>query len=136
MKERDAQRKAAEEAITAQKNATLYERLGGAPAINAVVEGMYEKIFNDPKLSDFFRKTDKEKQKQAQRDFLTYATGGSSEWHGKDMKTAHEGRGILNKEFDLVVGHVVTTMKDLNVPEDLIGEVGALLEPLRSQISI
>ncbi len=37
---------------------TLYERLGGAPAINAVVEGMYQKIFNDEELSDFFRKTD------------------------------------------------------------------------------
>lgn len=38
---------------------TLYERLGGAGAINAVVEGMYDKIFPDPELSDFFRKTDK-----------------------------------------------------------------------------
>ena len=39
---------------------TLYERLGGEGAIHAVVEGMYEKIFNDTDLSDFFRKTDKE----------------------------------------------------------------------------
>lgn len=39
---------------------TLYERLGGADAINAVVNGMYEKIFTDEELTDFFRKTDKE----------------------------------------------------------------------------
>lgn len=39
---------------------TLYERLGGAPAIAAVVEGMYSGIFTDPDLVDFFRKTDKE----------------------------------------------------------------------------
>ena len=37
---------------------TLYERLGGAGAIEAVVEGMYAKIFTDPELTDFFRKTD------------------------------------------------------------------------------
>ncbi len=43
---------------------TLYERLGGAPAIQAVVDGMYMKIFNDPDLEDFFRKTDKAHQKQ------------------------------------------------------------------------
>ena len=36
---------------------TLYERLGGAEAIQAVVDGMYSKIFTDPDLSDFFRKT-------------------------------------------------------------------------------
>jgi truncated hemoglobin YjbI len=41
----------------------LYQRLGGAPAINAVVDGMYEKIFSDPSLSDFFKKTDHEHQK-------------------------------------------------------------------------
>ena len=67
-----------------------------------------------------------------QRQFLTYATGGSTEWKGKSMKDAHKGRGITNKEFDLVVGHVVSTMKELGVPEDLIKEVGDLLEPLRA----
>ena len=40
---------------------TLYERLGGADAIHAVVEGMYSGetagIFTDPDLEDFFRKT-------------------------------------------------------------------------------
>jgi hemoglobin len=62
---------------------------------------------------------------------LTYATGGSSEWAGKDMKSAHKGRGIGTKEFDLVVGHVVSTLKELGVSEALIDEVGALLLPLR-----
>jgi truncated hemoglobin YjbI len=38
----------------------LYNRIGGQAAINALVEGMYVKIFNDPDLSDFFKKTDKE----------------------------------------------------------------------------
>lgn len=46
---------------------TLYERLGGADAINAVVDGMYAKIFADEDLSDYFRKTDKEHQKEMQR---------------------------------------------------------------------
>jgi hemoglobin len=107
---------------------TLYERLGGADAIQAVVEGMYVKIFADPDLSDFFRKTDKDHQKAMQRAF---ATGGPSEYHGKDMKKAHEGRGIGNKEFDLVCSHVVSTMKELGVSEELIGETASLLLPLR-----
>ena len=40
---------------------SLYDRLGGKVAIDAVVDGMYTKIFPDPDLSDFFRKTDKER---------------------------------------------------------------------------
>ena len=66
-----------------------------------------------------------------QRQFLTYATGGSSEWHGKDMKEAHKGRGIRGKDFDAVAGHVVSAMKELSVPEDLLNEVVALLLTLK-----
>ena len=66
-----------------------------------------------------------------QRQFLTYATGGSSNWHGKNMKDAHKGRGVGNKEFDKVCGHVVNTMKELGVSDDLINETAGLLLPLR-----
>ena len=77
---------------------------------------MYVKIFSDPDLSDFFRKTDKEHQKEMQRQFLTYATGGSSTYNGKSMHKAHAGRGIGEKEFNLVAKHVISTMDDLGVP--------------------
>ena len=43
-----------------QATESLYTRLGGADAINAVVNGMYAKIFTDEDLMDFFKKTDKE----------------------------------------------------------------------------
>jgi hemoglobin len=78
---------------------------------------MYEKIFNDPELSEFFKKTDKEHQKEMQRLFLTFATGGSTEYHGKDMTKAHQGRGIGEKEFNKVAGHVISTLNDLQVPQ-------------------
>jgi hemoglobin len=111
---------------------TLYERLGGAAAINAVVDHMYDDgIFTDPELEDFFRKTDKQKQKEQQAKFLTYATGGASEWHGKNMKDAHRGRGIQGKDFDRVAGHVVRAMNELSVPQELQNEVVQLLLPLK-----
>ena len=111
---------------------TLYERLGGAAAINAVVEGMYAKIFSDEELSGFFKKTDKSHQKEMQAKFLTFALGGPSNYNGKNMKDAHKGRGIHNKEFDLVCTHVVSTMKELGVSEELINETASHLLPLRS----
>lgn len=93
-----------------RKGLTLYERVGGAPAIDALVEGMYAKIFYDPELEDFFRKSDKEHQKDMQRKFLTFLTGGSTEWHGKSMEHAHEERGMTHREFDRVAYYVVTTL--------------------------
>ena len=109
---------------------SLFERLGGAPAIAAVVDGMYAKIWTDEKLIPFFTKTDKLAQKDSQRRFLTYATGGTTEWTGKSMKDAHRHRGIERNHYDLIKGHIVATLKELSVPEDLIGEVGAILDTL------
>ena len=40
---------------------SLYDQLGGEAAIQGVVDKMYEGIFNDPELTDFFRKTDKQR---------------------------------------------------------------------------
>jgi hemoglobin len=59
------------------------------------------------------------------------AFGGPNEYNGKNMTDAHKGRGITSADFDRVVGHVVSTMRELGVSEDLIGEVGALVEPMR-----
>ncbi len=89
------------------------------------------KIFADPDLADFFRKTNKDQQKAHMEAFLTMATGGPNKYTGKSMKDAHKGRGIVNADFDRVFGHVVSTLKDLGVSAELIGEVGALLGPLR-----
>jgi hemoglobin len=47
------------------------------------------------------------------------------------MTKAHHGRGIGEKEFDKVAGHVVSTLNDLQVPQQLIDEVVSLLVPLK-----
>jgi len=50
------------------------------------------------------------------------------------MKDAHKGRGITQKEFDLVVGYVVKAMNTLAVPQPLQDEVTALLGPLKDEV--
>ncbi len=43
---------------------TLYERLGGEPAIRLVVDGLYKRIYADPNLDGFFKTTRLERQKE------------------------------------------------------------------------
>ncbi len=68
---------------------SLYERLGGMESMTKIVEGMYQKIFNDPDAADFFRKTDKHLQISKMIAFFTYTTGGTDDWEGKSMKEVH-----------------------------------------------
>lgn len=59
------------------------------------------------------------------------ATGGPSVYDGKNMADAHKGRGIRSEDFDRVCNHVISTMKELGVSEELINETAGLLLPLR-----
>ena len=61
---------------TAQHTQTLFERLGGAEAVDAAVDIFYEKILKDPSVSGFFKNTDMNHQRQQQKAFLTVAFGG------------------------------------------------------------
>ena len=65
---------------------------------------------------------------------MTNVTGGPEEYTGKDMVTAHKGRGIEDPEFNKVAGHVVSTMEDLGVGADLIAKVVELLESVRPAV--
>jgi len=87
------------------------------------VKGMYDRIFCDSELQNFFVKTDKDRLLAKQTEFLTHATGGLSQWTGLSMKEAHQGRGIGEREYNKVVEIVRETLEGLGVAPDLIAEV-------------
>lgn len=57
-------------------------------------------MLKDPVVSPFFSKTDMKKQVQSQKNFITMVCGGPNNYHGKDMKAAHDKMHIGKKEFD------------------------------------
>jgi hemoglobin len=74
--------------------------LGGEAAISAVVDKFYDFMLSDKVVSPFFDKTDMEKQRKRQKQFITMVTGGPNKYEGTDMKTAHAKFKIGKKEFD------------------------------------
>lgn len=64
--------------------ASIYERLGGQPAIDAAVELFYKKV------NHFFEDVNMNRQKNKQKQFLAAAFGGPNPWKGKDMRSAHK----------------------------------------------
>ena len=112
-------------------NTTLFEKIGGYEGVQLVVKGMYEKIFNDPEVSQFFRKTDKAHQMDKMVQFIVYTTGGCDEWQGKYMKETHQGRGIHTCHFETVIGFLVQTMEELGLIEDYRTDMVERLELLK-----
>ncbi|MEZ5291498.1 MAG: methyl-accepting chemotaxis protein [Vicinamibacterales bacterium] len=115
-------------------NATLFERLGGVPAIKAAVDAFYVRVLGDPGLSPFFEGVNMRSQKSKLNAFLTQGLGGPQVYKGRDMASAHQHLPITKEHFDLVAGHLVATLNDLGVPAPLIDEVVAAVAPLAPEI--
>ena len=113
---------------------SIYESIGGAPAVRAAVDDFYARVLADERLAPFFTDTDLPRLKAHQRAFIAAAVGGPEIFAGRDMASAHAGLGIGNGDFDAVVGHLVGTLTGLGVPEDTIGQIGGALAPLRDDI--
>ncbi len=117
---------------------SIYERIGGEKAVDAAVDKFYEKVLADERIKHFFTDTDMKKQANHQKQFLTYAFGGSASYSGKSMKAAHknlvEKMGLNDTHFDAVMENLGSTLKELGVPDDLIGEAAAIAESTRGDV--
>ncbi|HEY8219469.1 MAG TPA: group 1 truncated hemoglobin [Methylobacter sp.] len=116
---------------------SLYERIGGEPAVNAAVDIFYRKVLNDERISHFFDNVDMEKQAAKQKAFLTMAFGGPHHYTGEDMRKGHAHlvkMGLDDSHFDAVVENLGATLEELNVPQELIDEVVAICETTRNDV--
>lgn len=121
-----------------ETSTSLYEQLGGEPAVNAAVDIFYRKVLSDHRINRFFDKSDMEKQAAKQKAFLTMAFGGPNNYTGTDMRQAHDHlvkkMGLDDSHFDAVMEHLTATLQELNVSENLIAQVAAIAESTRNDI--
>ena len=115
---------------------TIYDAIGGEAAVSAAVDDFYKRVLADPDLAGFFSETSLPHLKTHQRAFIGAALGGPEAYAGRSMSEAHAGRGITEQDFDKVVGHLADTLTSLGVPADTIGEIAAVLVPLRPEIAV
>lgn len=113
---------------------TLYERLGGEPAIAVAVEKFYREVLADPMLEPFFRDVEMPRLKQHQFAFLSQTLGGPRNYSGATMAKAHAKLRIEQRHFNAVANHLIKTLRNLGVSEELIAEVAAAVTPLSTQI--
>ena len=113
---------------------TLYERLGGLPAIDAVVGDFLGNVAADTRIQARFALTDLKDLKQKLVDQVCAASGGPCAYKGGDMKVVHKGMRIKGAEFDALVEDLVKTLDKFKVPEKEKGELLGALGPLKAQI--
>ncbi|HMK79615.1 MAG TPA: group 1 truncated hemoglobin [Xanthobacteraceae bacterium] len=118
----------------AAQPATLYQRLGGYPAIQAVVDDFVGNVAADRRINGFFANADIPRLKRNLVDQICAGTGGWCIYTGRDMKTAHAGMGIRNRDFNALVQDLQKTLRKFKVSRREQGELLAILGPMRSDI--
>jgi hemoglobin len=120
--------------MTIERPTSLFQSIGGAPAIAAAVEIFYERVLADPAVAPAFAGIPLARLKHHQRAFLTRALGGPAYYAGRDMRAAHAGLAITDEHFDRVAQHLTDTLTGLGVDAAIVAQVVAGIAPLRAVI--
>jgi hemoglobin len=109
---------------------SLYERLGGKPAITAVVDDFIGNVAGDTRINTRFANADIPKLKTRLVDQVCEATGGPCEYTGASMRDAHTGMKITDAEFGALVEDLVKSLDKFKVPakekNELLGALGGM----------
>lgn len=113
---------------------SLYERLGGEPAITAVCNDFVGRAAGDPKVN-FFRKDvpGAAEWKPTPEDlaafnkhlvqFVCMAAGGPQKYEGRSMKSTHRGMKITESQFNALAADLAASLDKFNVPAKEKGEL-------------
>ena len=116
------------------KPVTLYDRLGGKPAITAVVDDFVGNVAGDARINARFAGANVPRLKTMLVDQICAASGGPCSYTGKDMVSAHKGMNISEAEFGALVGDLVRSLDKFKVPEKERGELLAALGGMKPDI--
>lgn len=121
-----------------EDRSTLYDRIGGEPAVMAAVDLFYQRMIGDPLLAPFFDQTDLATQTRKMVSFMTRAFGGPDEYRGRDLRAAHAKpvaeRGLGDVHFDATVEHLRFTLVELAVLKPMAEEALALVASTRDDV--
>ena len=116
----------------AQKS--LYDRLGGQPAIVAVVDDFVGNVAADGRINGFFARTDIARLKRLLVEQICAGTGGPCTYTGRDMQSAHRGMNISDAQFNALVEDLVKSLDKFKVPDKEKGELLGILGPMKPAI--
>ena len=118
----------------------LWDRLGGEPAVRAVVADFVQRAATNPEVN-FFRDgrfpldaDGVEHLEQLLVEFISSATGGPLDYTGRAMEPVHEGMNISEEEFNAIAGDLITSLEAFEVPRELIDELVGIVATTKDAI--
>ncbi len=104
-----------------------YDKVGGGPAVTAVVDRFYQLLLDDLALARYFEGTDLVRLKRHQVLLISQVLGGPAQYDGRDLRQAHAGLAINHDDFDRVVSYLLQALDEAGVDQQVIARTAPTL---------
>ena len=113
---------------------SLYERMGGQPTVQAVVDDVIDDAANNPKLKRSFEKVNLARVKHMLALEICQVTGGGCQYTDDSIHDVHAGLGITEAEFYGMVEVLRTSMRRHGVGLRERNELLRILAPMKRDV--
>ena len=121
------------------QTASLFDRLGGTPGINAIVDDIVAQHMQNPAISARFRpylETPDKLQvtKKHLCAFLEAGSGGKAQYAGRSMADTHRGMNINEAEYMAATDDILAVLRKHRMDEQTQKDVLAIAWSLKGEI--
>ncbi|MET9030438.1 group 1 truncated hemoglobin [Nocardia sp. NPDC004168] len=113
---------------------TIYDRIGGAEAIEAIVADFYRRVLADDELAGFFTGTNMSRLQGRQAEFFAAVLGGPDPYVGAPLRRVHQGKGITMRHFELVAARLADSLAGAGLPSMIVEEIMGAVSSLAPDI--
>jgi hemoglobin len=121
-------------AFSAHAEATLFEQIGGADTLKAVVDDFTDVVMNDDRINFTFADAKLDRFKELLYNQICELSAGPCKYNGRDMRTSHEKLKIDNSQFNALAEDLYIAFDHKHVPYRVQNKVMALLAPMQRDI--
>ena len=119
---------------TANTHTSLFEELGGMPAIEKITGNFIYEIGLNESISKHFEETDLDRFYNKMVEHLCEVSDGPCEYTGDSMIDVHTNMNINEAEFNLVVDLLINALNRSDIPHPTQNKLLARLAKLRGEM--
>lgn len=95
---------------------SLFDELGGEPALRRVVDRFVDRLFDDLMIGFFFARADRQRVKDKEYEFAAVHLGAPIEYTGRPLQKAHAAHRIFEGQFARRLQILRETLDEQGVP--------------------
>ncbi len=112
-----------------------FDRIGGEPALRAIIDEFVDRMFDDLMIGFFFRRASRERIKEMEYQHAAEHLGASITYGGRPLRAAHSSHRIFGGHFMRRKKILADVLDAHGVPADIRDAWLEHVESLRDQVT-